>query len=103
MINVWLVAGAAGAMVLQDILSTMMVQAEARSQAFQAALLDCLGWGATITTTSISVDALINGTFAQKAWTIGAVTVANFVGTYSGVKLGDRFIGRDRFVRGSKK
>lgn len=83
---------AAVAMIVQDVLATMMVQAEARNRAAWAGALDSLGWIAGITTTSISVTEIQGGTLAAKVVVIGAVTLANFGGTFAGVHIGKRLI-----------
>jgi hypothetical protein len=89
MIALW----AALAMVVQDVLMTCMVQAEARNRWVLAGLLDCVGWIAQIATIGISVDSIIKHGLTEQTYTIiAAVTVANFVGTGFGTLLGRRFI-----------
>lgn len=83
---------AALAMVVQDVVSTVMVIAENRKKAALAGALDSLGWIAAILTTSISVTSLQGHSVVDKAWVIGLVTLANFLGTYAGVKIGQRFV-----------
>ena len=84
---------AALAMVCQDVLLTLMVQAEARNRWVIAGLLDCVGWIAQIATIGISVDSIItNGLNEHTLIIIAAVTIANFVGTACGTLLGKKFI-----------
>lgn len=90
---VWLLPLAAGAaMFCQDVLATVMVVAEARGRAHVAASMDTLGWLTQITTTTISVDALLTGSLPAKIAVVAAVSVGNYAGTYSGVKLGHRLM-----------
>lgn len=79
-------------MFLQDVLATVMVVAEARNRAHLAASMDALGWLAQITTTTVSVDALLTGSVEAKAAVVLAVSAANYAGTYTGVKLGHRLM-----------
>lgn len=82
---------AALAMVVQDVLATVMVIAENHKRAALAGALDSVGWIAAILTTSISVTSLQGHSLSSKAWVIGLVTAANFFGTYTGVKIGQRY------------
>lgn len=86
---------AALAMLAQDMLAVPLVQAEARNRAVLAGLLDTVGWLVTLTTTFISVDTLQGHSTPTKAVVIGAVSCANFVGTYTGTRLGKRWIKDD--------
>jgi hypothetical protein len=88
----WLPLAAGLAMYVQDVLATVMVVAEARGRAHLAASMDSLGWLAQITTTTVSVDALLTGSLAAKAAVVLAVSLGNYAGTYSGVKLGHRLM-----------
>lgn len=83
---------AALAMILQDILAVCLVQAEARNRAVAAGLLDCAGWLATITTAAISITTLQGNDFRLKVFVLLFVTAGNFIGSYSGVKIGQRLI-----------
>lgn len=83
---------AALAMLIQDVLGVLMVQAEARNHVWLTGALDSVGWLATITTTTVSVTALQGHSLALKATVIAAVTVANFGGSALGVKIGKHFI-----------
>jgi hypothetical protein len=83
---------AAVAMLIQDILGTLLVQAEARNRALLSAALDAVGWGAAIATTTISVSALQGHDLGLKVLVIVAVTAANIVGSWAGVVIGKRFI-----------
>lgn len=90
--NIWLIVGAAAAMFGQDIIGTLMVQAQARNRAELAGLMDTAGWLLTITTTTISVTALQGHSLTAKIAVIAAVSSSNFFGTYTGVRLGKRYI-----------
>lgn len=88
----WLPIAAAAAMYVQDVLSTIMVVAQARGRAHLAASMDVVGWLAQITTTTVSVDALITGSLGSKFTVIAAVSIANYLGTWSGTRLGHRIM-----------
>lgn len=83
---------AAAAMLVYDVLCVLLVQAEARDKAALSAALDSIMWLAGIATTTISVSALQSRDLSLKAEVIAAVTVANVVGSYVGVRLGRRYI-----------
>jgi hypothetical protein len=96
---------AAGAMVLQDILGTIMVQLEAGSlslprrktwrdyvgggwRAWGSALLDQMQWMVAITTTTISVEAFSGHDVHLKVIVFVAVSIANLIGSRTGQELG---------------
>ncbi len=83
---------AALAMLLQDVLAVGLVQAEARNRAVLAGVLDTVGWLATITTLSISVTTLQGHSLRDKILVIALVSLANFFGSFLGVKIGKRYI-----------
>ena len=83
---------AAVAMLVQNVLAVLLVQAEARNRAVLAGLLDCLMWPAGMVTTTITVTALQGHHAGLKGEVIAAVTLANFVGSSAAVSLGRRFI-----------
>jgi hypothetical protein len=83
---------AAVAMLVQNVLAVLLVQAEARNRAALAGLLDCLMWPAGMVTTTITVTALQGHHAGLKTEVIAAVTLANFAGSSAAVKLGRRFI-----------
>lgn len=83
---------AAVAMVVEDILGTVLVQANAKNRAWLSGLLDALAWGAGIFTTSVSVTALQGHNMTAKVIVIGAVTAANIIGSVAGVKIGERLL-----------
>ena len=87
-----IVALAATAMVIQDVLAVFLTQSEARNRAGLAALFDSLMWVAGILTTTVSVTVLQGHSLSEKAVVIAAVTGANALGSFGGVKLGARFI-----------
>jgi len=83
---------AAVAMVASDIVGALLTQAEARDRALLAGGLDSAGWLVAIFTTIWSVNAVNSHDLALKIVVLGAVTLANFVGSWSGTKLGKRFV-----------
>ena len=89
MIALW----AALAMILQDVTLTLMVQAEARNRWVLAGLLDSVGFLAQVATYGVSIVAIVNhGLTAQTLVILGALTVANFIGTGLGTLIGKRYI-----------
>lgn len=96
---IWLPFAAAAAMYVQDVLATVMVVAESRGRAHIAASMDTIGWIAQITTTTVSVDALLTGSLYEKAVVIASVSVANYVGTWSGTKLGHKLMREGALVK----
>lgn len=84
---------AALAMIAQDLLLTWMVQAEARNKWVLAGLLDCLGFLAQVATFGVSIDAIVKHGLTRETWIIlGALTIANFIGTGLGTLLGSKWI-----------
>jgi hypothetical protein len=83
---------AALAMLVQDVMAVLLVQAEARNRATLAAAFDSIMWLASITTTTVSVTALQGHQLSVKAAVIIAVTLANVAGCYIGVAIGKRLI-----------
>lgn len=77
-------------MCVQDILGTCMVIFEARFNAPIAGLFDVLGWIAGIICAALALEEIItNGWRTKKSLTIiGAVSAANFFGTFLGVWIG---------------
>lgn len=90
---------AALAMLVQDVLATVMVIAENRNKGALAGALDSLGWLATITTTSISVTSLQGHSIAEKVWVLVLVSAANFFGTWLGVIVGQKFVNIELVVK----
>ena len=83
---------AALAMLAQDVLATLLVQAQARNKAHLAGILDVIAWILAITTTSISVTTLSGHNLTAKILVVGFVSVANYAGSVLGVKLGERYV-----------
>jgi hypothetical protein len=83
---------AAVAMVIQDLLAVLLVQAESRDRAVLSGVLDSLMWPAGMVTTAISVTALQGHHTGLKAEVFAAVTVANFAGSAAAVWIGKRVI-----------
>jgi hypothetical protein len=77
------------AMCVQDVLGTCMVVFEAHFNAPVAGLFDVLGWIAGIICAALALEEIIkNGWRTRKSLTIiGAVSLANFTGTYAGVSI----------------
>lgn len=88
----WIALWAALAMLVQDIMAVLLVQAEARDKPYLAAGFDSVMWLASIATTTISVTALQGDHLSAKATVILAVTLANVAGCIIGVSIGRRFI-----------
>lgn len=87
---------AAGAMIAQDIMLTLMVQAQTRHHWALAGLLDSVGFLTQVVTYGVSIDVVIkNGLDARSLWVLAALTAANFIGTGLGTILGDRWIHAD--------
>ena len=80
------------AMVIQDVLGTLLTQAEARNRAALAGLFDTLGWPAAIWCTAITVTAMQSHNYANIALVIVVVSLANFFGSYFAVRLGKRLV-----------
>ncbi len=87
---------AALAMLIQDIMGVLLVQAEARNRAGLSALFDSVMWLAQISTVTISVTALQGHQLSAKAAVIIAVELANVAGCIIGVRIGKRFIREGR-------
>jgi hypothetical protein len=83
------------AMILADVISVLLTMAEARNRALLSGLLDTLGWGAGILVTFETLDALNGHHPALMIGVVAGVSVANFCGTWVGVKLGKRYVRED--------
>jgi hypothetical protein len=79
-------------MVFQDILSTILVQAEARNKKLLAASMDSAQWLFGLATMAIAVTSLQGHNFHEKILVIACVTVANFAGTFIGTAIGERWV-----------
>jgi hypothetical protein len=84
--------GAAAAMLVQDVMGVLLVQAEARNRAGLSAIFDSVMWLAQITTVTVSVTALQGHQLSAKATVIICVELANVAGCYIGVAVGRRLI-----------
>lgn len=80
------------AMVMQDILSVAMTQANARNKASLSGVLDMVSWGVALFTTFISLDALDGSNLVLKISVIASVSAANYIGSVLGVRVGQKFI-----------
>ena len=83
---------AAIAMAVQDVLSTVMVMAEAKNRGWLAGIMDGLCWIVGITTTTISINALNGHSLSTKIAVIALVTLANVFGTKAGQLVGQRYV-----------
>lgn len=79
-------------MLLQDVVSTLLVQAEARDKPALSGILDVFMWILGMTCTTVIVKIFLTGSIWATLEAGAAVSVANFVGTYAGVRIGRRFI-----------
>lgn len=83
---------AALAMAVQDVLSTVMVMAEAKNRGWLAGCMDGLCWIVGITTTTISINALNGHSLSTKVAVVVLVTLANVFGTKGGQLVGQRYV-----------
>jgi len=84
---------AALCMVVQDVVATIMVMAEAANRGWLAGVMDTVGWYFSITTTSISVTALQSHVVSEKVEVLLLVGLANLFGTKLGQVTGHRLLG----------
>lgn len=77
-------------MCIQDVMGTCMVIFESRFNAPVAGLFDVAGWIAALVCSALAIEEIIkNGWRTRRSLIIiGAVSVANFVGTFIGVGIG---------------
>jgi hypothetical protein len=87
-------------MILADVLSTIMVMAEAKERGWLAGLLDMAAWYVSIATTSISVTTLSGHNTVGKIYVLVLVGLSNVVGTKTGQMCGSRLLKtkRDKLV-----
>jgi len=87
----WLPAVSAAAMACQDIVGVLMVQAEASYRAHRAAVCDMAQDACRITSLMIIGNTILIGRdWALSAAVIAATLAADYIGTWSGVRLGER-------------
>ena len=86
----FIVLVAALAVVVQDVVGTVMVMAEAKGRGWLAGVMDAIGWIVGITTTTISVTALQGHDMPRKVAVVLLVTIANVVGTKLGQLVGSQ-------------
>lgn len=89
---IWTAALAFVSMMIADILSVLLVQAEARNKANLSGILDTLGWVAGMVVTFTTVTALGGHDFTLKVLVVVAVSIANYVGSVIGTNIGKRFV-----------
>lgn len=75
-------------MLVTDVLSTIMVMAEAANRGWLAGWMDVLGWYTSISTTTISVTALQGHSLSTKIFVLLFVGAANLLGTKLGQLTG---------------
>lgn len=93
----WLPAVSAAAMCCQDILGVLMVQAEAQYRAHRAAVCDMAQDACRITSLMIiGSTVLVGRDTALSAAVIAATLAADYIGTFTGVLLGERLDKRRR-------
>jgi len=80
------------AMVFEDVLSVLLVQAEARDRAVLSGVLDSIAWAFSMVVTVATVDVMQGHHNSVKVLAVGAITIANFVGSLVGVQIGKRTI-----------
>jgi hypothetical protein len=88
--NLWKVALLAFvAMFAQDVLGTVMVIFEARYDALLAGTFDVAGWLVGLVCSALAIEEIItHGWRTKKSLVIiGAISAANFIGTYAGVAI----------------
>ena len=78
------------AMFATDLLATSMVVFEAHYNAPLAGLMDVLGYIASLVCSVLALNSILKDGWRNKRSLviIGAVSVANFAGTYAGVAIG---------------
>jgi hypothetical protein len=84
---------AAAAMFADDLIMTVLTQAEARNRWLLAGILDSIGWvfGLIVVATAVGT-VLDHGLSRQTIEVVAAVTVANFAGTAAGTLIGKRWV-----------
>jgi hypothetical protein len=81
------------AMVSEDILYTIMTQAQNRHRPYLAGLMDTLGYLAQFVVFGVGIESLIkNGLTGRTILILAVLSAANFVGTALGTLLGDRWM-----------
>jgi hypothetical protein len=93
--DVGIIVLAAVAMVISDVLSVILVQAEARNRAVLAGVFDTLGWLAAVIVTLLTLNALNGHNVPLMIGVVGGVSVANFGGTWLGTTVGKRYVRED--------
>ncbi len=83
---------AAFGMLVQDILGALLTQAQARDKARLAGLLDASTWLIALLTLDWSLNAINSHNEVLRWSVIGAVSVANYVGSNLGTRLGARLV-----------
>lgn len=83
---------AAIAMVIQDVLGTIMVMAEAKNRGWLAGVMDSAGWIVSITTATIAITAFQGHNMNEKVLVVILVSLANLFGTKLGQMIGSRYV-----------
>lgn len=83
-------------MLCQDILEVLKFQAAARNRAVLTGSLDTAMWLCWFASSSIAIGSdAKHGLTAGTLTIIGAVSLANFIGSMTGALIGERFIRED--------
>lgn len=91
----WLPLVAFCAMVPQDILGVLLVRAEVAGRAHRAGLLDVAQDACRIAGLLVNAGTiLLARDLPLSAAVVGATLAADYIGTYAGVRLGQRLDGR---------
>lgn len=85
---------AALCMVVVDVVSTVMVQAEAANRGWLAGIMDTLGWYPSIVCTTLCVLALDGRSMVDKIAVLVFVGLANLFGTKLGQVVGQEIMRR---------
>lgn len=89
----WMPLAVFAAMYCQDIVATVMVQAEARGRAYLAAACDVLADACGLASLGLIGGSVLYGhDLALSAAVIGARLAADYAGTFTGVQVGTRLL-----------
>ena len=80
------------AMIAEDIIGVANSQAMARNKANLAGLTDVFAFICVLVTNHYALNALNGHNMALTVVVIAAITAANYIGSWSGVKIGQRWI-----------
>jgi len=83
---------ALAAMIFQDIICVLMVQAEARNHGWLAGSMDSVQWLFGLFTAFVTITALQGHKRSRKYALIAFVTCGNLIGSEIGVLIGQQYI-----------